>query len=511
MDESCHSPSVRIHRGLFALALAASLASGCEQLGLGKSKTNPVVPAPPERTAPVDSPQKTSQVGSSPAAKLDGSAAGSESAVAVNAPGIAGSQTLAAAMAQGNPAAVSSLPPVTDPALAGDLPKEATDGDDTSEEAMEIDPPATRRDSARPGKVVQVADRTEPDSRRSETVAETGNDVIRPIETEGAGTKLPNGEVAVLVNGVPLFTEDVLRGLPPEFAPQLARAEKDLADGTLPPGAIDEVRKAQKMVKTLMKQHIDQELLLQALKAKLKDEQLTGITKQLDGIFNNEYLPGVMKQNGVTTQGELELILQKSGSSVESVRTVFRNRELARQFLQTKQVVHDGFDRPDILKYYREHLEDYAVTGKAKWEHIQIKFDPKKGGKPGAQERLNAVLSRLEAKEVFAVVAKELSEGPTASKGGLWGWTTQGSYKAPEIDKAVFEQPEGEIGPPIETKTSFDIVRVIERIPAHYKSFDEVYDEIKNHLKTTASDRRSKELLKELNENATIERFIGVP
>jgi parvulin-like peptidyl-prolyl isomerase len=510
MDESSHSPSVRIHRGLAALALVALLASGCEQLGLGKSKSNPVVPPPPERRAPVDSTGTSSQAATSPAAKLDGSAAGSESAMAPNAPGVAASQTLAAAMAQGNPTAISTSQPVIDPALAGDQADHSSD-DDAAEETLEIDPPVVRSDSIGPGKVRQVSGRAPTASRPKESDTETGNDVIRPIETEGAGTKLQNGDVAVTVNGVPIFTEDVIRGFPPGFAEQYALASQAMAEGKLSPPEIDAFRKARKTVDLVLKQHIDQELLLQALKVKLKDEQLKGITKQLDGIFDNEYLPTVMKKEGVTTPGELELILQKSGSSIESVRTVFRNREMARQYLATKGAVHDGFDRPDILKYYRQHLEDYAVAGRAKWEHIQIRFDPRKGGKAGAQKRLDAVLERLEVGEVFAVVAKDLSEGPTASKGGDCGWITKGSHRIPEIDKAIFEQPEGEIGAPIETRTSFDIVRVIERIPAHYKSFEAVYDDIKNHLKTAANNRRSDELLKELREGATVERFGGEP
>jgi parvulin-like peptidyl-prolyl isomerase len=302
-----------------------------------------------------------------------------------------------------------------------------------------------------------------------------------------------------------------MRGFPEVFAQQYALAEKAMAEGKLSPAEAEGLRGARKTVKMALQQHIDQELLLQALKAKLKDEQFNGFKKQLDNHFNTDYLPQEMKRLGVTTPGELELILQKSGSSLEAVRTTFRNREMAREYQRSKSVVHDGFDRPDILKYYHEHHEDYAITATAKWEHIQIKFAKQRGGKAGAKKKLDEVLERLEAGDVFAVVAEKYSDGPTASKGGLWGWTTRGSYKAPEIDEAIFEQPVGEIGPPIETKTSFDIIRVIERIPAGYKQFEVVHDEIKNQLKSTAGNRRMAEVIKELHENATIETFGDEP
>jgi parvulin-like peptidyl-prolyl isomerase len=506
MDEFSNRPTVTFHRGLIAVALIAALMSGCEQLGLGKSKSNPVVPAPPERRVPTDSQAKNSESGPSTAVKLDGSASGSESAAAPNAPGIAASQTLAAAVAQGNPGASPSSPPIIDPALAGDSEEAATDADEPGESAN-AGGASGPREPAKPGKVMQVADRGKAASPPSETVAETGNDVIQPIETEGAGTKLQSPDVAATVNGMPIFFEDVMRGFPEQFVQQYALAEKAMAEGKLSPAEIQGLRGARKTVKMALQQHVDQELLLQALKAKLKKEQLDGIKKQLDNMFNTEYLPTVMKKQGVTTQGELELMLEKSGSSIESVRTIFRNRELANQYLQTKSVVHDGFDRPDILKYYHDHRKDYAIPAQAKWEQIQIKFANQRGGKPAAKKKLDEVLERLEAGDVFAVVAKKYSDGPTASKGGLWGYTTRGSYKAPEVDKAIFEQPVGEIGPPIETKTSFDIIRVIDRTDAGYKLFETVYDDIKNHLKATASQRRRAELVKELHENATIETF----
>jgi parvulin-like peptidyl-prolyl isomerase len=175
-----------------------------------------------------------------------------------------------------------------------------------------------------------------------------------------------------------------------------------------------------------------------------------------------------------------------------------------------KAMAHDGFDRPDILKYYQAHQKDYAVTAKAKWEQIQIKFT-KNGGKAGARKKADEILKRLEDGEVFAVVAKECSNGVTAAKGGLWGWTEQGSLKTKEIEDAVFEQPIGQIGQPVETPTSIDIIRVIDRTDAGYQPFETVQDQIKTHLKNAAFQKRVVDLMKELNENATIEKLTDEP
>jgi hypothetical protein len=185
MDEFSNRPTVTIHRGLFAFALVTALMSGCEQLGLGKSNSNPVVPAPPERKVPTDSQATSGEASSSPSVKLDGSASGSDSVAAPNAPGIAASQTLAAAVAQGNAATSPTSPPITDPALASDSEEAATDADDEPVDTANAGRTTGPRESAKPGKIIQVGDRGKAGNLRSETVADTGNDVISRSRPRG--------------------------------------------------------------------------------------------------------------------------------------------------------------------------------------------------------------------------------------------------------------------------------------------------------------------------------------
>ena len=56
-------------------------------------------------------------------------------------------------------------------------------------------------------------------------------------------------------------------------------------------------------------------------------------------------------------------------------------------------------------------------------------------------------------------------------------------------------------------KDSINIIRVLVRTDAGYQKFDEVQEDIKNHLKNTLFQRRVNELIEELTEKATIEKF----
>jgi parvulin-like peptidyl-prolyl isomerase len=486
MDETSHRrTAVTCGRSIAAALLLLALA-GCQFLEklAGKSHEDPVVPPPPERKLVADTPAQAAKP-PTPPVKLDGSAAGNESAVAPDAPGVSASQVA------GGPASDSmGSKSAARRGAAGAESKTARDqeGADDQEPALLAD-----NEDTGPKKIEQVGGIEGP-----------GDDVIKPIEAEGAGAKFDKGFVAAQVNGAPIFAEDVLRALPEEVLKQMQQIEKAVAAKEVAPEVLKKFRR--QVIEHFLQQHIQQELLLQALRTKIKSDQLNGIIKKLDALFDSEYLPKVMKDKGYASAIELELELQKQGSSIETIRASFRNKQLAQQYLGSKAMVHDGFDRPDVLQFYQEHLENYAFKAKSKWEQIQIKYAAH-DGKEGARKKAAEIMKRLEKGEVFAVVAKECSDGSAKSSGGLRGWTTQGSLKSKEIEKALFEQPVGEIGQPIETHDTFEIIRVLDRTAAGHKKFEEVQEDIKNQLKQERFQRSVNDLIKELTEQANIEKF----
>ena len=83
----------------------------------------------------------------------------------------------------------------------------------------------------------------------------------------------------------------------------------------------------------------------------------------------------------------------------------------------------------------------------------------------------------------LAEVAKAGSQGPTASSGGSYDWTNQGSLSSKEIDQAIFSLPVGSLSEIFETSRGCHIVRVIERKPAGKKSFEDAQTAIKDQLK----------------------------
>ncbi len=91
------------------------------------------------------------------------------------------------------------------------------------------------------------------------------------------------------------------------------------------------------------------------------------------------------------------------------------------------------------------------------------------------------------------------------SKWGLRGWSTEESLSDKRLARAVYEQPVGEIGPPIETDEAIEIVRVIDRTPSGYQSFESVQEDIKMQLKKNLFQKATAVLINELRYKSTIE------
>jgi parvulin-like peptidyl-prolyl isomerase len=326
-----------------------------------------------------------------------------------------------------------------------------------------------------------------------------------PLVFEGAGITFKKGRVAATVNGQPIFVEDVLRQVPHDQALRLEQAKVLLAQQQLSQDDFNELQRT--IVEMNLKSNIERELLLQALKTKIKDDVLKNIQKQIDASYDSEYLPQMMKLANVKTEAEFDERLRKEDSSLETLRSQYRNNQMAQQFLASKATPKSSFDRPDILRYYQEHKEDYAIRAQAKWEQINLKF-ASNGGPEATRRKAKKLLQRLDAGEDFAVIAKEFSNGPMASKGGNRGWTTAGSLANKGIEQALYELPLGEISDLIESKDAIDIVRVVDRTESGYQSFAAVQEDIKTHLKMQAWQKATKALLEDLQEKATIEKFI---
>jgi len=107
--------------------------------------------------------------------------------------------------------------------------------------------------------------------------------------------------------------------------------------------------------------------------------------------------------------------------------------------------------------------------------------------------------------EAFAVRAKELSQGPSASRGGDLGWFKPGQMVS-EFDKVVFSMQPGETSGVVETQFGLHIIRLVEKRTVNPNSFEAFKDQIEQTLLATEMQQQVPRWMNGLLEAAKIEK-----
>ena len=108
--------------------------------------------------------------------------------------------------------------------------------------------------------------------------------------------------------------------------------------------------------------------------------------------------------------------------------------------------------------------------------------------------------------EAFAVRAKELSQGPSASRGGDLGWFKPGQMVS-AFDKVVFSMKAGETSGVVETQFGLHIIRVVEKRKVNPNAFEARKTEIEQRLIEAEMQQQVPRWLNSLKEQAQIKEM----
>ena len=326
---------------------------------------------------------------------------------------------------------------------------------------------------------------------------EPGKFKIDPWEDWEDDTAIYNSKVAATVNGAPILNGDVLDRY---SAYLIGMREKMRKDKATP----DDYNKIREMfVQRDLQGHIQRRLLVEAMRTSLKPDQIKAMNSHLDGLFERE-IDKLKRELKVSTRTELELELNKKGTTLQNVKDGFTTERMAMEYVAMKMDKAEHIDRLDLLEYYQNHLDDYAISQKVDWEQIQVSFSDK-ASKEKAREKLNQALKELRSGAPFKTVASKYSDGPTAKEGGAWDGMEAGSLVDQKLEKMLFDMPVGEVSGIYEGPSSLQVVRVRARHEAGRTAFGDVQDEIRKKLEDEQNKKRPEKLFRKLMSEAVIE------
>jgi peptidyl-prolyl cis-trans isomerase SurA len=190
----------------------------------------------------------------------------------------------------------------------------------------------------------------------------------------------------------------------------------------------------------------------------------------------NESVKNLRDQNKIESDEQFEQTLRTMGMSLEELRARMHDQILINRAL-TREMGSLPITEEELRQRYEHEKSNYGVPEKVHLQHLVLPV----GGATGDEERVLAQAQRLVAAARtgadFGALLKQETEHSGASGGDLG--TVAVPDLRPEVRDAVAKLKAGEIADPFTSPAGVHVIRLIERIPAGFKPFAEVADDLR--------------------------------
>jgi peptidyl-prolyl cis-trans isomerase SurA len=246
--------------------------------------------------------------------------------------------------------------------------------------------------------------------------------------------------------------------------------------------------------KNLLRDMIDQQLLIE--RGKDMDINVeTDLIKRLDD---------VRKQNTLATMEDLEKAVEQQGIVWEDYKNQLRNSILTQEVIRKEVGGRMDIGSDEIKKYYDAHQQEFTRPEQVALAEIFLSTEGK------SPEEIDAVRTkaddfhnRLVKGEDFSTLAKRYSEGSTAQDNGDLGEFERGQLSK-QLEDAVFGMEKGQFTDVIQTKTGFEILKVLDHFQAGLQPLDKVNEEITNILYKEKMEPAMRTYLAQLREESYV-------
>jgi peptidyl-prolyl cis-trans isomerase SurA len=246
--------------------------------------------------------------------------------------------------------------------------------------------------------------------------------------------------------------------------------------------------------KDLLRDLIDQQLLVQ----RAKDQ---GVSVETDVI---KRLDEVRKQNNLQSLDDLEKAIEGEGMSWEDYKAQIRNTLLTQEVISKEMRGRIIIGDDEIKKFYEEHPKEFTRPEQVVLGEIFLNTTDKSPEETAViQRKAEDYLNRLKKGEEFAEMAKRYSEGSTAKEGGPLGTFERGQLSK-QLEDATFSLNKGGLTDVIQTKTGFEVLKVVDRYQAGLQPLEKVRREIENEIYMKKMQPTLREYLAQLREESYV-------
>ena len=249
--------------------------------------------------------------------------------------------------------------------------------------------------------------------------------------------------------------------------------------------------------KNMLRDMIDQQLLLSRGK-ELDINVDADVIRRLDEI---------RKQNKFDTMEDLEKAVRQSGISYEDFKANIKNGIITNKVVGQEVGQTLRLTAKQEQAYYEAHKQEYAQPEQVRLSEILVATpdDATDAQIAQAKSRAEDVVAKLKAGASFEEMAKQLSGGQTAAKGGDLGEFKRGALGSSALEDPVFALQAGEWTAPIRTRQGFVVLKVTEHTQAGIAPLSAVDRQVQEAIYSEAIQPALRTYLTGLREKAYID------
>lgn len=238
-----------------------------------------------------------------------------------------------------------------------------------------------------------------------------------------------------------------------------------------------------------------------ALRELVNEALLEDRARELDIVATDaeveEQINRLKEQNKVTSDEEFRKALEASGLTPEKLHDQLK-RSTTIQRVVGREVNSKVDLSDDALRLaYEREKETWAIPEKVRVAEVLVNPGP------GAEEKAREAATVAKSGAKFEDVVIRFSDGPTRSKGGDMGTVGKGELAA-ALDVVAFSLPTGSVSDPIETRSGWHVMKIVEKLPATYRPYSEVKADILKKEQETQFQKKLAEHLEKLERDAVI-------
>ncbi len=204
---------------------------------------------------------------------------------------------------------------------------------------------------------------------------------------------------------------------------------------------------------------------------------------------------------------DLEKAVVQSGISYEDFKANIKNSIITRKVVGQEVGQTLRLTAKQEQAYYEAHKQEYAQPEQVRLSEILVATpdDATDAQIAQAKSRADDVEAKLKAGASFEEMAKQLSGGQTAAKGGDLGEFKRGALGSSALEDPVFALQAGEWTAPIRTRQGFVVLKVTEHTQAGIPPLSAVEQQVQEAIYSEAIQPALRTYLTGLREKAYID------